>query len=104
MFAKHKSHLSPESGKRYNHNTEAIQWLFLLSQDLVEMWKHIVFILGEKNLQTRAVCTALLLWGQRGADLDPGIGEQSTVWVSGHTEPGAPPGPRSHYNLIEQQN
>lgn len=34
-----------------------------------------VYFRGEKNLQTRAVCAAHLLWVQRGADLDPGIGE-----------------------------
>ena len=45
---------SPKSGNRDNHNTEAILQRLLLSQDLVELWEHIVFIVEGRKACPRS--------------------------------------------------
>lgn len=91
---KHKSRLSSESGKLYNHNTEAILWLFLLSQDLVEIWKHIVFILeGRKICKPEQFVQPICCGSSEELTWPRESGNRARVWVSGHTEAGALPGP-----------
>lgn len=62
-----------KSGKPYNHNTEAILWLRLFSQDLVKIWKHIVFISeGRKKSENWSSVSSPAAVGHRGADLELG--------------------------------
>lgn len=70
---KHKSRFSPNSGKLYKHNTKEILQLFLFSQDLVEIWKHIVFILEGRKICKLEQFKLPSVVGLARRDLDPEV-------------------------------
>lgn len=66
---------SPESGKRDNHNTEAVLWRLLLSQGLVGLWEHIVFIVEGREICHRSSLSSPSAVGP--ARTGPGPGSQA---------------------------
>lgn len=84
MPEKLTSHLSPRSGKPYNHNAKEILWLFLFSQDLVKIWKHTVIISEGRESAN---------WGNRSSPSVVGPKELTRTRESGNRAQGVGVGP-----------